>query len=180
MSKTPQKCQKRQLLSKSQGGFCNILFTAMILGSEVAQGVYNNLRKQLQSYLWSPGKYWQKRFGHFHQFWAFFTINVSNFSNHFMSQKIISRVVWSFHDTLLKWDIRMNHFNIGQHLVNTVEKVYNTSKWTCFYIQFVHPNYIFFTSDEKHELVVFLIFWDKVCLWNGCYVNISRMVLILQ
>ena len=89
-------------------------------------------------------------------------------------------VVWSFHDTLLKWNIQMTHLHIGQHLVNTVEKVYNTSKWTCFYIQFVHPNYIFFTSDEKHELVVFLIFWDKVCLWNGCYVNISRMVLILQ
>ena len=68
----------------------------------------------------------------------------------------------------------------SQHLVNTVEKQYNTSKWTCFYIQFVHPNYIFFTSDEKHELVVFLIFWDKVCLWNGCYVNISRIVLILE
>ena len=68
----------------------------------------------------------------------------------------------------------------SQYLFNTVEKVYNTSKWTCFYIQFVHPNYIFFTSDEKHELVVFLIFWDKVCLWNGCYVNISRIVLILE
>ena len=69
---------------------------------------------------------------------------------------------------------------LSQQLANTVEKVYHTSKWTYFYIQFVYPNYIFFDFDEKHELVAFWIFWDKVCLWNGCYVNISRMVLILR
>ena len=68
----------------------------------------------------------------------------------------------------------------NQRLVNAVEKLYHTSTWIYFSIEFVHPNYIFFTSDEKHELVVFLIFWDKVCLWNGCYVNISRIVLILE
>ena len=68
MSKSPQKCEKRQLLTKNQGIFCSILFTAMIFGWEVAQGVYNNLRKQLQSYLWFPGKYWLQRFCHFHQF----------------------------------------------------------------------------------------------------------------
>ena len=37
----------------------------------------------------------------------------------------------------------------SQHLVNTVEKVYHTSKWTYFYIQFAHPNYICFDFDEK-------------------------------
>ena len=44
----------------------------------------------------------------------------------------------------------------SQHLVNTVEKVYHTgtSKWTYFYIQFAHPNYICFDFDEKDELVV--------------------------
>ena len=42
----------------------------------------------------------------------------------------------------------------SQHLVNTVEKVYHTSKWTYFYIQFADPNYICFDFDEKDELVV--------------------------
>ena len=142
------------------------MFTAMIFGWEVAQGVYNNLRKQLQSYLWSSGKYWHKCFGHFHQFWAILTINVSNFSKHFISQKAIATLVWSFHDTPFKWNIQMTHLNIGQHLVNIVEKVYHTSKWTYFSIQFVHPNYIFFDFDEKHELVVFWIFWDKVWIYE--------------
>ena len=116
MSKSPQKCQKRQLLTKKQGGFCNILFTAMIFGWEVAQGVYNNLRKQLQSYLWSSGKYWHKRFGHFHQFWAILTKKVSNFNKHFISQKTIVMVIWSFHDTPCKWNIQITHLNIEQYL----------------------------------------------------------------
>ena len=38
----------------------------------------------------------------------------------------------------------------------------------------------FLCFDEKHEFVVFWIFGDKVCLWNSGYVNISRMVLILE
>ena len=161
MSKTPQKCQKRQLLSKSQGGVCNILFTAMILGSEVAQGVYNNLRKQLQSYLWSPGKYWQKRFGHFHQFWAFFTINVSNFSKHFISQKAIAMVVWSFHDTLLKWNIQMTHLHIGQHLVNI---------WSTLL-----KKYIIHQNEENFHYTLFIqakfsLFWWKSCIC--CILNI--------
>ena len=50
----------------------------------------------------------------------------------------------------------MTHLNIGQHhssqhRVNIVEKVYHTSKWTYFSIEFFHPNYIFFVFDEKHE-----------------------------
>ena len=114
MSKSPQKCQKRQLLTKNQGGFCNILFTAMIFGWEVAQGVYNNLRKQLQSYLWSSGKYWHKRFGHFYQFWAILTKKVSNFYKHFISQKTTAMVIWSFHDTPCKWNIQITHLNIDQ------------------------------------------------------------------
>ena len=82
----PKIAQKDNCWLKARGG-CNILFTAMIFGWEVAQGVYNNLRKQLQSYLWSSGKYWHKRFGHFHQFWAILTKNVSNFSKNFITQK---------------------------------------------------------------------------------------------
>ena len=62
MLKIPLKCPKRKLLPWKYGGFYNMLFTAIIFGWEVAQGVYNNLQKQLEPYLWSPGKYSHKHF----------------------------------------------------------------------------------------------------------------------
>ena len=130
------------------------MFTVMIFGWEVAQGVYNNLRKQLQSYLWSSGKYWQKRFGHFHQFWAFFTINVSNFSKHFISQKAIAMVVWSFHDTLLKWNIQMTHLHIGQHLVNI---------WSTLLKKYIiHQNERIFTYNLLIQTIFALILTKKM------------------
>ena len=51
-----------------------MLVGVIIFGWEVAQGVCINLRKQLWSYLWSPGKYSLRTFGHFHQFYTILAI----------------------------------------------------------------------------------------------------------
>ena len=42
------------------------------------------------------------------------------------------------------------------------------------------PSYRVWTAQTPDEFVVFCIFRDKVCLWNSGYVNISRMILILE
>ena len=94
-------------------------------------------------------------------FWWKFERNLSYFS-FFHNCHVITEVnIWS---------------TFSQHLLKSIWYI----KMKRIFIIICSSKLNFLCFDENHEFVVFWIFGDKVCLWNSGYVNISRMVLILE
>ena len=128
ISKTPQKCSKRQLLPLKPGGVCVWGVKTMILGLKKAQGVYYTPPKQWASYL---QYFWKNHFSNIGKksiFFQFFPHFHKDFSKDFLTKLVKSSMfrgsilISEYLKDVLHDDTRIQQIflqsTFSQHLVN--------------------------------------------------------------